>query len=61
MSLANLVVYVPVMLQVRRVLVELLAVHAAYRIDHQVIVDVSGVNVGGDYNHEVWKFFFSQF
>ena len=61
MSLANLVVYVPVMLQVRRVLVELLAAHAAYRIDHQVIVDVSGVNMGGDYNLEVWKFFFSQF
>ena len=60
MSLADLVVYIPVMLQVRCVLVELLPVHTAHRIDHQVIVDVSGVYMGGDYNLEVWKFFLGQ-
>lgn len=58
MSLADLIVYVPVMLQVRCVLMELLAVHAAYRIDHQVIVDVSGIYVCGDYNFKVGELFF---
>ena len=55
MSLADQVVYIPVMLQVRCVLVELFAVHAAHRIDYQVIMDVSGIYVCSDHNFKVWE------
>ena len=33
-------------------------IHTANRIDHQMIMDVSGIYVCSDHNLEVWEFFF---
>lgn len=44
----DLVVYVPVVLQVCCVLVELLAVYTAHGIHDQVVMKVAGVHMGGD-------------
>lgn len=45
---ANLVVYVPVVLQVSCVLVEFPAVHTAHRVDYQVVMQVARVHMGGN-------------
>ena len=57
---ANLVVYVPVILQVSCVLVELLPVYAAYGIYDQVVMQVARVHMGGDQNFIIRELFFCQ-
>ena len=44
----DLVVHVPVMLQVLGILVEFPAVHAAHGIHDQVVMQVARVHMGGD-------------
>ena len=56
----DLVVYVPAMLQVSCVLVELLPVYAAYGIYDQVVMQVARVHMGGDQNFIIRELFFCQ-
>lgn len=60
MSQTDLVIHVPMMLQVRSVLVELLAIHAAHRIHNQVIVQVPCVDMCCYQNFKVGELFLGQ-
>ena len=52
---ADLVVDLPLPLEIYGVLVELAAILPAYAVDDQVVVEVAGVCVGGDHHLELWE------
>ena len=54
---ANLVIHVPVMLQVQGILVQLPAIHTAHGIDYQVVMQVARVHMGGDQHFIIWELF----
>ena len=57
---ANLVVYVPVVLQVSCVLVEFPAVHTAHRVDYQVVMQMARIDMCRHQYFKIGELFFGQ-
>lgn len=55
MGQTDFIVGLTVSQQIIGALVELLSVYIADAVDHQMVVDVAGVHVGGDHNLEAWE------
>ena len=55
MGQTDFIVGLPVGQQIIGALVEFPPVHAADAVDHQVVVDVVGIHMGGDHHFEVWE------
>ena len=61
MGQTDLVVYIPVMLQVLGILVEFPAVHTAHRVDNQVVMQVARIDMCRHQNFEVREFLLCKF
>ena len=61
MSHTDLIIDLPLLLEISGVLVELMAILPANAVDDEVVVEVIGVHVGGDYHLELREQPLSQF